>query len=54
MVKEEPLKNIFPRLYGISKGKDKTIEESIGWYNRIWKWKLPWRRNIFFWEAELM
>jgi len=32
-----PHKCVYPRLYGISEGKDTTIEEVVGWENQIWE-----------------
>ncbi|GKV44689.1 hypothetical protein SLEP1_g51849 [Rubroshorea leprosula] len=44
------LANKFPRLYLISTGKNKKINQMGKWNNGIWIWNIQWRRNLYSWE----
>jgi hypothetical protein len=48
-----PLKEAFPRLYGISLQINNTIQEMGEWVNDKWIWHIKWRRTFFTWEEEL-
>ncbi|GKV32072.1 hypothetical protein SLEP1_g40703 [Rubroshorea leprosula] len=52
------LANKVPRLYLISTGKNKKINQMGKWNNGIWIWNIQWRRNLYSWEkmqeAELL
>jgi len=50
-ITQAALKDVYPRLCGISKDKDKIVEEFVGWEDHIWKWMIPWRCDKFAWEA---
>lgn len=49
---EAPLRQKFPRLFSISKDKDKVIEQIGRWTYRGCEWNLEWRRERFEWERE--
>jgi hypothetical protein len=52
-VGDQPLRDRFPRLYGISNQKEGTIASMGGWIDFRWIWNLEWRRQFFEWEQPL-
>jgi hypothetical protein len=52
-VGEQPLRDRFPRLFGISNQKEDTIASMGGWNDFQWVWNLEWRRQFFEWEQPL-
>lgn len=49
----EPLSIKHSRLYSISTGKEKSVQELGRWEGNQWHWELPWRRQFFEWERQL-
>jgi hypothetical protein len=52
-VGEQPLRERFPRLYGISTQKEGLIANLGVWIDGGWRWNLEWRRHFFVWEQPL-
>jgi hypothetical protein len=52
-VGDQPLRDRFPRLYGISTQKEGTIANMGSWVDLQWHWNLEWRRQFFVWEQPL-
>jgi hypothetical protein len=52
-VGDQPLRDRFPRLYGISSQKEGTIASLGRWIDSRWCWNLEWRRQFFEWEQPL-
>lgn len=48
------LKEIFPRLFSISKKKEYRIQNIGAYINGVWIWSLEWRRELFVWEKQLL
>lgn len=48
-----PLKEVFPRLFGISSLYDDPVSNFGKWVNGVWTWEFKWRRNCFVWEEDL-
>jgi hypothetical protein len=46
-VGDQPLRDRFPRLYGISNQKEGTIASMGGWIDFRWIWNLEWQRQFF-------
>jgi hypothetical protein len=51
-VGEQPLRQAFPRLYGISDQKQGLIQDMGSMVGEVWQWELRWRRNRFLWEED--
>jgi len=51
------LKDMFPRLYGISVFKDRMVSEFGVWReiepSQDFIWQIPWKRELFDWEKDL-
>jgi len=45
------LKNVFPRLFSISRNQGQKVAEVGTWEGSDWKWNLRWRRARFEWET---
>jgi hypothetical protein len=52
-VGDQPLRDRFPHLFGISSQKDCTIASLGSWIDSRWCWNLEWRREFFEWEQPL-
>jgi hypothetical protein len=51
-VDNQPLRQKFPRLFGISNQKQEVIQNMGSVIEGRWHWDLSWRRNRFEWEEE--
>jgi hypothetical protein len=46
--------NLFPRLYSLSSCKEAMVREVVVFHGGGWQWNLIWRRQMFWWEANLV
>lgn len=44
---ESSLRNQFPRLFHLSRSKDKCIKEMGAWVEGVWSWRWEWRKDLF-------
>jgi hypothetical protein len=51
-VGDQPLRQRFPRLFGISLQRDEVIGRMGRKVDERWHWEFRWRRNLFVWEEE--
>jgi hypothetical protein len=51
---EIPLKDLFPRLFSISRQKEATVAEIWDPGSEDFKWRLLWRRRLFVWEENVV
>jgi hypothetical protein len=49
---DQPLRQTFPRLFGISMQKNDVICNLGRLIDGQWHWELQWRRNLFAWEED--
>ncbi|GAU38148.1 hypothetical protein TSUD_395930 [Trifolium subterraneum] len=49
---DQPLRQRFPRLFGMSTQQNEVICNMGSLVNGLWHWELQWRRNFFTWEED--
>jgi hypothetical protein len=47
-----PLKDIVPRIFGVSECQNGMVIDMGVWWQDLWHWKLVWRRPLFVWEDD--
>ncbi|KAL4360722.1 hypothetical protein GQ457_04G018500 [Hibiscus cannabinus] len=52
-VRNNCLKNLFPRIFSLSAKKSGKIVEFGVWEKGVWKWIVPLRRPLFDWEVDV-
>lgn len=47
------LKEMFPRLFLITREQNCTVADMRQWHGNVWCWNWAWRRNLYAWEEEM-